>query len=610
MKKVLLIALVLVGASVLAITVSNKSAFDVYGATYYFRKEAERVGPIKPIGVGQKVEFARPKLSDFKKRKLVFSMHKEDLRTNMSSSEYHLLPHFPIGIGNKFYIDLDKGSFKGYNWSQWKVVEPIKGKIGDVAEKLDEITLGQLRRKYIAGTVSSLSGITVSVRRSTELPQQEVAFLAKRKREIQPKLEQWLGMEIGVNEVPTIAIAGSGGGYRAMLGYLGALLGAEDSGLLDVTSYLSGLSGSTWTLGPWMSSGWSLNEFKQRLLGKIKTDITQFKVDVPGAMNALLMRASFKQPITAVNIYGWVLGQNLMADFPGGPLNTYLHNQVDRLKDGSMPMPIYTAVATKLPYQWVEFTPWEFGGDYFGGYIPVWSFGAPFLDGNMRYFTPPYSLPFILAICGSAFAARLGRIVKEVEGGIPFSPLRKALKFGFEEFKIGKHRASAAKIFNWTWGMRPLPRAQQEIIKLIDAGIAYNLPLEAVYRRKADIIIVTDFSASEPGAELRKAEQALRERGFSVPPINYDGIGDKPFSVFKNPIDPTTPVIIYFPHVDNKSYSTFHPKDCLGAWCSTFKFKYSRSNAEQLIALTEYSMKEASETIKEEIRLVIEAGRN
>ncbi len=610
MKKGSILILLVMGGPIMAITVSNRSEFAVYGATYYMRKEAERVGEIAVIEPGEKVRFDRPGLASLKRRTFVFSLNKEDLKDMLTSSEYHLLPHFPIGYGNRFYIALSGGSLKGYNYAQWKVLAPLRQQVSGVTSKLDEVTLGRLRKRYLGSTPSLGQQRVVTVRKSTSLPRQEEEFLAKRRAHIRPALEEWLGMRITDQEVPVIALAGSGGGYRAMLGYVGALIGAEDSGVLDVLSYTASLSGSTWALGPWVSSGWSLDEFKEVLLEKIETDITRFSPDMPALLNELLMRMSFRQPLTVVNLYGWILGQNLMADFPKGPHHTYMHDQASRIQDGSRPMPIYTAVATKLPYQWVEFTPWEVGGDYFGGYIPIWAFGAPFLDGAMRYFTPPYSLSFILAICGSAFAARLARITKEIEEKIPFGPVRNALSIGMEETAVGKHRVSAARVFNWTWGMRPLPRAQQEIIKLIDAGIAYNVPLEPLYRRKADIILVTDFSAGEPAGELRKAERELKAQGYKVPKISYEGIMQRPFTVFKDEDDPSTPVIIYFPHVGNPGYSTFDPKECMGSWCSTFNFTYLRHQAEQLIGLSKHAIKGAADDIRDEIRQWIEARRS
>ncbi|KAL7826777.1 hypothetical protein AOLI_G00319860 [Acnodon oligacanthus] len=48
------------------------------------------------------------------------------------------------------------------------------------------------------------------------------------------------------DEVPNIAVLGSGGGLRVMVGLLGSLSQLEGEGLLDCIMYLSGVSGSTW----------------------------------------------------------------------------------------------------------------------------------------------------------------------------------------------------------------------------------------------------------------------------------------------------------------------------------------------------------------------------
>ena len=42
-----------------------------------------------------------------------------------------------------------------------------------------------------------------------------------------------------------IAIAGSGGGFRAMVAFLGVLVGAERAGLLECVTFVAGTSGST-----------------------------------------------------------------------------------------------------------------------------------------------------------------------------------------------------------------------------------------------------------------------------------------------------------------------------------------------------------------------------
>ncbi|MEQ2176133.1 hypothetical protein GOODEAATRI_024927, partial [Goodea atripinnis] len=50
-----------------------------------------------------------------------------------------------------------------------------------------------------------------------------------------------------VLEVPVIAIAGSGGGFRAMVGFSGVMKALFESGVLDCATYVAGLSGSTWS---------------------------------------------------------------------------------------------------------------------------------------------------------------------------------------------------------------------------------------------------------------------------------------------------------------------------------------------------------------------------
>ncbi len=49
-------------------------------------------------------------------------------------------------------------------------------------------------------------------------------------------------------QVPTIAILGSGGGFRAMVGFSGVMKALYESGVLDCASYVAGLSGSTWSV--------------------------------------------------------------------------------------------------------------------------------------------------------------------------------------------------------------------------------------------------------------------------------------------------------------------------------------------------------------------------
>jgi phospholipase A2 len=52
-------------------------------------------------------------------------------------------------------------------------------------------------------------------------------------------VKEW---EIDERDIPTIALAGSGGGYRAMLGLTGYVKAMKDVGLFDCVTYMAGLS--------------------------------------------------------------------------------------------------------------------------------------------------------------------------------------------------------------------------------------------------------------------------------------------------------------------------------------------------------------------------------
>ncbi|KAG9050772.1 hypothetical protein FS837_002716, partial [Tulasnella sp. UAMH 9824] len=90
------------------------------------------------------------------------------------------------------------------------------------------------------------------VRIGDELCFREKAFLRERRRKMLHSYAKLFGVspsELDERDLPIVAIAASGGGFRAMCNTAGALRRAQSSGILDVTTYISAISGSTWTLG-------------------------------------------------------------------------------------------------------------------------------------------------------------------------------------------------------------------------------------------------------------------------------------------------------------------------------------------------------------------------
>lgn len=77
-----------------------------------------------------------------------------------------------------------------------------------------------------------------------EFCQEELQFQEKRRKFTKRGLARYLRVEEGEideRDVPTIAVAGSGGGYRAMLGTTGYFKAMKEAGLFDCVTYMAGI---------------------------------------------------------------------------------------------------------------------------------------------------------------------------------------------------------------------------------------------------------------------------------------------------------------------------------------------------------------------------------
>lgn len=61
-------------------------------------------------------------------------------------------------------------------------------------------------------------------------------------------LHKFCNDDIDPEDLPLLAIAGSGGGYRAMFGFTASLEALQKRKWLDATHWLAGVSGSCWTI--------------------------------------------------------------------------------------------------------------------------------------------------------------------------------------------------------------------------------------------------------------------------------------------------------------------------------------------------------------------------
>merc|ERR1739838_271476 len=112
-----------------------------------------------------------------------------------------------------------------------------------------------------------------NLRSSLALCNDEKLFRKARKKVCQANMRKI--MEIGaprsLRETPSIAIMGSGGGYRALVAYSGAVRALHEIGIFDCATYIVGLSGSTW----FMSSLYSHPSFPEEGVVRATQDMRE-----------------------------------------------------------------------------------------------------------------------------------------------------------------------------------------------------------------------------------------------------------------------------------------------------------------------------------------------
>jgi phospholipase A2 len=423
------------------------------------------------------------------------------------------------------------------------------------------------------------------VRVSEELCDEEKDFLSKRKKHTRAALADYLGIledEIHPDDVPVIAMVGSGGGLRALVAGTGSMMATNDDGLFQCVTYTAGVSGSCWLQALYHSSlgGRRMDKMVDHLKARIGVHIAY----PPVALDALnsaptnkFLLSGFVEKLKGdpgsefglVDIYGLLLAARLLV--PKGEVGVddrdlKISNQRDYIKHGENPMPIYTAVRHEIPiieessdlekatghpsdktkeiakieawFQWFEITPYEMFCEEFGAGIPTWAMGRkfengqdlPYDDAGLR--VPELRLPLLLGIFGSAFCATLSHYYKEVrpvvKGLVGFGGVDSMIE-GRNDDLSKVHPIEPASVPNFVYKMEgKLPDTTPESIyqsshlQLMDAGMSNNLPIYPLLRpgRDVDILIAFDASADIKTENwLSVADGYAKQRGVKGWPL-------------------------------------------------------------------------------------------
>ncbi|KAI5466595.1 acyl transferase/acyl hydrolase/lysophospholipase [Mariannaea sp. PMI_226] len=437
-----------------------------------------------------------------------------------------------------------------------------------------------------------------TVRVSSDLCNEEKTFLERRRRIARVALAKYLDLEeeeIHPDDIPTIAMCGSGGGLRALIAGTGSILATDEDGLFDCVTYTSGVSGSCWLQALNLTSfnKGRLTNLLEHLKDRASTHIAyppvafQSLVSMPTNKYLLSgvvekLRGDTSADFGLVDLYGVLLAARYLV--PKGDLGVCdrdfkLSNQRQYIQYGQLPMPIYTAVRHEIPdlapeeadagifgvesakekankdpwFQWYEITPYELFCEEFGAGIPTWAMGRKFKDGKdvppeHGFHLPEIRLPLLMGIFGSAFCASLSHYYREIK------PLVQGLAgFGTVDELISTrdgdlskvHPFDPARIPNFAYGMHgklanTTPRSiyENEHIQLMDAGMSNNLPIYPLLRpgRNVDVLIAFDASADiKTDNWLSVVDGYAKQRGIKGWPvgIGWPNPGESPSQVVK-----------------------------------------------------------------------------
>uniref|UniRef100_A0A8C2IRI6 Phospholipase A2 n=1 Tax=Cyprinus carpio TaxID=7962 RepID=A0A8C2IRI6_CYPCA len=274
--------------------------------------------------------------------------------------------------------------------------------------------------------VSFLIGkVTTDLRFSLDLCPKEKLYKQHRRDRVMLGIKKLLHMEepsslpSSAHEVPVIAVLGSGGGFRAMVGFSGVMKALNESGVLDCVTYVAGLSGSTW----YMSALYSHPEFptkgleqiNQELMNRVSSNPLRLLLPkhITNYVHALWSKKATGQPVTFTDIFGMLIGETLIPS----RMDTKLSELQEKINEAQAPLPLFTCLHVKPDVSelkfadWVEFSPYEIGMAKYGTFMTPDLFGSKFFRGNVVKKHEENPLHFLMGVWGSAFSILINRIL-------------------------------------------------------------------------------------------------------------------------------------------------------------------------------------------------------
>lgn len=483
--------------------------------------------------------------------------------------------------------------------------------------------------------------IRPTIRKADGLSAQEVSWLQHRRKKTTKPLINWLKrasiadfdvssyIKSLINDsidIPNVAIAFSGGGYRSLMNGAGFLAAADSrtkdatnaghiGGLLQSTTYMAGLSGGGWLVGSIYANNFSTVEKLQ--MGSSNSSVWQFQnsifegpdgqytriIDTAEYIKTIKNNVQSKQKagfnISVTDFWGRALSFQLVDAKDGGPSHTFssISLQPD-FQDGLIPFPILVAINRKpgnnvvsINSTVVEMNPYELGSwdSRAAVFAPMTYVGSDFISGSVpvggKCVQGFDQVGFIMGTSSTLF----NQIIMRIGGGVPQFLREAVLDLSNSDNDVAQYQPNPFYGFDSSVN----ENSESSEIPLVDGGEdGQNIPLWPLLQpeRRVDVIFAIDSSADTSDnwpngtslvATYERSLDKTISNDISFPPVPDQntfvnlGLNKSPTFFGCNASNTTneTPLIIYIPNSNYITHSNV----------STFQAKYDKNQRDLII---------------------------
>uniref|UniRef100_A0A803V8Q2 Phospholipase A2 n=1 Tax=Ficedula albicollis TaxID=59894 RepID=A0A803V8Q2_FICAL len=468
----------------------------------------------------------------------------------------------------------------------------------------------------ITNDVVVVSTEKLDVRLGYDLCQGEQEFLQKRRRVVAGALKRVLHLERDLHghEVPVIAVMATGGGLRAMSAMFGHLLALQKLNLLDCVTYLTGASGSTWTLADlYEHADWSQKSLEEPLKA-VKEQVTKCKLNLMSIDHLKYYHKELAERAKAGHVPSfttlWSLVQEMFLHERVGTWSYKLTDQRKALEHGQNPLPFYAVLNVKEEKfgtfkfrEWTDFSPYEVAIPKYGVSIPSEYFDSEFFMGRRVKKLPESRICYLEGLWTNIFTRNLldglywssnsnefwerwsqdmvdiekhspeedvtvieppsclsGKLYEMFQDIMTKRPLLGKSHNFLRGLEFHKDYIHQKKFIEWKDtvldgfpnNLTPL----QKYLCLIDVGYFINTSGAALFKpeRNVDVIISLDYGLGHVFKQLEMTYKYCKIQNIPFPKVELspeEEKNPKECYIFADAEDPRAPIVIHFPLVND-----------------------------------------------------------